>query len=108
MFPPEWIFPPDPFRLANRRNGSRDEHKHLDRIYEKANMLVLPLGILIYLYIFFLNHFSFRHLFYGERLLDTFNMIDNLIKNFKSEMQQKSKSSISPSEIHGFMIILRP
>ena len=32
MLPAKWIRQADPFR---RRNGTRDEHKHLDRIHEK-------------------------------------------------------------------------
>ena len=37
FFSPEWILQPDPLQLAQiiTGSGSRDEHKHLDRIYEK-------------------------------------------------------------------------
>ena len=39
LLPAKWIRKADPFRLAQispaRRNGTRNEHKHLDRIYEK-------------------------------------------------------------------------
>ena len=38
MLPPEWIFQPDPFGLAQISPAEwnhGDEHKHLDQIYEK-------------------------------------------------------------------------
>ena len=39
MLPAKWIRQTDPFRLTQispaQRNGTRDEHKHLDRVYEK-------------------------------------------------------------------------
>ena len=39
MLPAKWSRQADPLRLAhpksNRRNGTRDEHKHLYQVYEK-------------------------------------------------------------------------
>ena len=38
VLPAKWIYQAYPFRLAQispARNETRDEHKHLDRIYEK-------------------------------------------------------------------------
>ena len=63
------------FVPAGPPNGSRDEHKHLDRLYEKLTCLYFHYKHIISLQLFKYALLSDRPMFLGERVLDTFNMV---------------------------------
>ena len=60
----------------HRRNGTRDEHKHLDKIHEQQ---ICPLFLMEHLISLQFKkkkiHFSVRTVFQSECVLNTFNMV---------------------------------
>ena len=62
---------------SHRRNGTRDEHKHLDRIYEKQ---ICSYGTFDFFAVLLKMQFSVRTVFQGERVLNIFNMVISGIK----------------------------
>ena len=55
----------------HRRYGTRDEHKHLDQIYEKEKYVRISLkGTLNFFTVLLKMHFSVRTMFQSERALN--------------------------------------
>ena len=61
--------------ICYRRNGSLDEHKHLDRIYEKQICSYFLKEPFYFFTVLLKMHFSVRTEFQSERILNMFNMV---------------------------------
>ena len=74
MLPAKWSRQTDPLRLVHpksqRRNGTRDEHKHLDRIHRSKYV-----HISLKQHLISIQSFKNALFFQSERVLNIFNMV---------------------------------